>query len=118
MAVVERAGVAPGHRVLILGGGGGVGTMAIQFARKAGAAYIAVTSTDAPLMRSLGVDRTINHNTDDVWQVPEFATQPFDVIIDGAVGVQAWRRARSSGVLKRRGTFVAVVLQTCDLLLT
>lgn len=110
---VERAGVAPGHRVLVLGGGGGVGTMAIQFARKVGAAYIAATCTDVPLMASLGVDRTVDHTVADVWGEADFKAQPFDVVIDCAVGTEAWQRARSSGVLKRRGTFVAVVLNTC-----
>jgi NADPH:quinone reductase-like Zn-dependent oxidoreductase len=108
LKAVEAAGVTTGSRVLVLGGSGGVGSMAVQFAKNAGASFVAATSTDEALLKSLGADTVVAHTTADWSQVAEFRAAPFDAIIDCAEGVRAWQRA--ANVLKRRGTFVAVVL--------
>ncbi|MBO0790403.1 MAG: NADP-dependent oxidoreductase [Ktedonobacteraceae bacterium] len=51
-----------GQRVLILGGSGGVGTFAVQFAHRAGAQVIATTSThNVAFVRSLGADVVIDY---------------------------------------------------------
>jgi NADPH:quinone reductase-like Zn-dependent oxidoreductase len=113
LKAVEAAGVAAGSRVLVLGGSGGVGTMAVQFAKLAGASFVAATSTDSVLLGSLGADVVVNYTTTDWSQLPEFHKAPFDVIIDCAEGFQAWRRAAK--VLKRRGMFVAVVLREWEI---
>mmetsp|Transcript_48681 Transcript_48681/g.121561 ORF Transcript_48681/g.121561 Transcript_48681/m.121561 type:complete len:160 (+) Transcript_48681:863-1342(+) len=45
--------------------------------------------------------------------VPEFKQEPFDVVLDLAVGREAWKQSRRNGVLKKGskgGRFLAVVL--------
>ncbi|HVB60685.1 MAG TPA: zinc-binding dehydrogenase [Ktedonobacteraceae bacterium] len=57
-----------GERVLIWSGSSGVGSLAIQFAKHAGA-WVATTAsneTKAAKMRELGADMVINHRTQDV----------------------------------------------------
>lgn len=113
MLAVEDADVKEGERVLVLGGSGAVGTMAIQFARNKGAAFIAATSTDEDLVKSLGADVVVNYRERNWWEVPEWKKEPFDVVIDCAEGAKAWDRVREHGILKggrQGGRFQAVVV--------
>jgi len=66
--LVERAAIQQGETVLVLAGGSGVGSAAIQIAKLWGARVIATASTDAKLAgaRALGADDTINHVTADI----------------------------------------------------
>jgi NADPH:quinone reductase-like Zn-dependent oxidoreductase len=112
LKVVNRAKIQEGDRVLVLGGGGGVGTIVVQLLRLRNCSYIAATSTDAPLMKSLGVDRVIDYTKENFYEIEEFQKTKFDCIIDCAVGIQAWRACLP--VIKRGpegGRFVAVVFQ-------
>ncbi len=61
--LVTLAGVAPGHTVLVLGAGSGIGSAAIQIAKLYGARVIATASGDDKLQkaRELGADETIDH---------------------------------------------------------
>jgi len=107
-AVMEN--VKEGDRVLILGGSGGVGSAAIQIAKKhAKASFVATTSTQEDMCKDLGADRVINYKTTDWWTIEEFQRERFDVIIDCAGGRNFYGRAEK--VLKtgkQGGTFVAV----------
>ena len=59
---LEAAGVVAGHRVLVLGGSGGVGHLAIQLAKARGAHVIATASTAKhDLVRSWGADEVIDY---------------------------------------------------------
>mgnify|MGYP001359810278 CR=1 FL=1 len=60
-----------GERVLIWAGSSGVGSLAIQLAKHAGAwvATTASSETKAAVLRSLGADMVINHRTQDVGRV-------------------------------------------------
>lgn len=71
------------RRVLIIGGSGGVGHLAVQIARAMGMHVVAVTSAkNSELVRSLGAHETLDYNQPDV-----FAGQaPFDVIYDCIAG--------------------------------
>jgi len=66
--LVERAAIQQGETVLVIAGGSGVGSAAIQIAKLWGARVIATASTDAKLAaaRALGADDTINHATADI----------------------------------------------------
>jgi len=62
-ALKQRAGLAPGETVLVLGAAGGVGLAAVELARAMGARVIAAASSDAKLAlaRSRGADDAINY---------------------------------------------------------
>lgn len=71
--------VRPGMRVLVNGGGGGSGPLAIQLAKAGGAEVWAVdTGAKADVMREAGADRILDFEKED------FATQrdSFDLILD------------------------------------
>jgi alcohol dehydrogenase len=58
--------VRPGHKVFINAGAGGVGTLAIQLAKLAGAQVATAASpAGADLVASLGADEVINYRDDD-----------------------------------------------------
>ena len=90
----------PGHRVLIHGASGGVGTFAVQIARSLGADVAAVCSTpNLDLVRSLGAVRVFDYTKED------FAAsgEQYDVVLDngGYRSLSDFRR-----VLKPHGIYI------------
>ena len=78
-ALVAKADVQPGQKVLIHAGSGGVGTIAIQLAKHLGAHVATTTSTaNVEWVRALGADEVIDYRSED------FAAklQGFDVVLD------------------------------------
>jgi NADPH:quinone reductase len=69
-ALFDRARLRPGQTVLVHGGAGGVGHVAIQLARLGGARVITTVSgaEKAAFARSLGADAVVNYRTRDVTQ--------------------------------------------------
>lgn len=65
-ALVERANVQPGQKLLIHAGSGGVGTIAIQRAKHPGATVATTCNTrNIELVRSLGADIVIDYTKQD-----------------------------------------------------
>jgi NADPH:quinone reductase-like Zn-dependent oxidoreductase len=83
--MLERAGVKQNDRVFITGASGGVGSAAVQLAkRRAGAMVIASCSQEkADDMHALGVDKVVNRNKDPTLLVGKNAV---DVVIDLVAG--------------------------------
>ena len=101
---LDRAGVAAGQTVLIRGGTGGVGHVAVQLAKARGAHVVATVSSDnkAELAKRLGADGTANHRTETPEEIvaAHGGADGFDVVIDATGGTDlagALAMARPSG---------------------
>jgi len=113
-ALVTRADVQPGETVLIHGAGG-VGSLAIQIARTAGARVLAVCSDYMrQTAQGLGADRAIDYKSEDFSSVVESETNGtgVDVVFD-TVGGDAL--ATSIPVTKPHGRFVTILGPSGDL---
>ncbi len=103
-ALFEHGGVQPGERVLIHGGGGGVGSFAVQLARWRGAQVTATASArDADLVRELGADTVIDYRA----QRFEDEVTEQDLVFD-TVGGETWERSWS--VLRPGGRLVSIAV--------
>ena len=92
--------VGAGHRVLVNGAAGGVGTYAVQIAAALGANVTGVCSTgNVELVRSLGATDVIDYTTEDFTDTPAH----YDVILDN-VGNRPLNRLRQA--LTPTGTLV------------
>jgi NADPH:quinone reductase-like Zn-dependent oxidoreductase len=107
-ALVERAGLVPGHRVLITGASSGVGTAAIQVARRAGAVPIVTTRTEAKRRQllDLGAEHVIVSADEDVVKEARRLTgrRGVDIVLD-AIGGAGF--AELGGAIVEDGTLVS-----------
>ena len=104
-AMRDLGGLDKGEKVLIVGAGGGVGSIAVSIAKRLGAHVTAVCdSKDVERVKFLGadvvLDRTKNPNA--VWANKE----KYNVIFDTPCGLSALRAFK---YLKPKGTYVATL---------
>lgn len=102
--IIEHFALKPGHRLLIYGASGAIGTAALQLAKDRGAEVVAVVAgRHRELVRSLGADRVVDYATDEFDQLG----RSFDFVLDavGKLGIRRWRRW-----LKPGGVFAATDL--------
>jgi alcohol dehydrogenase len=99
-----------GQKILIHGGAGGIGTLAIQLAKHIGA-YVATTATGDGLayVRQLGADKVIDYQAEKF----EDVVKDYDAVFD-TVGGDTYRR--SFAVLRRGGKIVSMLEQPDDAL--
>jgi NADPH:quinone reductase-like Zn-dependent oxidoreductase len=101
-SLVDKAQLQPGQTVLIHGGSGGVGTMAIQIAKIRGARVIATGSArNLDYLKSLGADEVIDYGATRF----EDVVKDVDVVFD-LVGKDT--QERSWQVIKKGGILVSV----------
>lgn len=101
--LIEAADVKQDQRVLIHGGAGGVGSMAVQLARWRGAHVIATASErNHEYLKSIGADEVIDYRTTRF----EDAVRNIDVVLDTVGGDTL---ARSPAVLRRGGMLLSIV---------
>ena len=101
-ALTDAGRVRRGHRVLVIGASGGVGSYAVQLAKAFEAEVTGVCSTaKLDLVRSLGADHVIDYTRQDFAD----GTSTYDLIVDIA-GNTSLSRLRS--VLTPTGTLVIV----------
>lgn len=102
-ALRDKGRVAPGMRVLIHGGSGGVGSFAIQIAHRLGARVSAVASTaNQELLRELGAEETLDYTAEDF----TLRNQVWDLVFD-TVGNRTFSEVAS--VLSREGRYVTTL---------
>jgi NADPH:quinone reductase-like Zn-dependent oxidoreductase len=99
MALVTTAQVAAGQRVLVHGGAGGVGAIAVQLARWRGAEVIATASAaDGPLVASFGASQVIDYRTARFQDL----VRDVDVVLDtlgGPTQEASWSVLKPDGLL-------------------
>ena len=102
LALFDNAHLEAGQRLLVQGGAGGVGSIAVQLGHWKGAFVIATASTaNVDFVRSIGADEVIDYTTTNV----EDAVHDLDVVVDTVGGEIA---ARSLSLLKPGGMLVTV----------
>jgi putative PIG3 family NAD(P)H quinone oxidoreductase len=106
------AGLKPDETILVHGGAGGIGTMAIQLASQLGARVLTTAGTPEKLAlcSSLGADVTINYRDEDFVEVTREATDGHgaDVILDN---MGAKYLARNLDALAVEGRLVVIGMQ-------
>jgi NADPH:quinone reductase-like Zn-dependent oxidoreductase len=113
--MLTRARLDAGETVLVTGASGGVGSAAVQLAKRRGASVLAVTSASrADQVRGLGADRTIPRTAD---LVEMCGREAVDVVVD-VVGGPRWPALLE--ILRRGGRYavtgaIAGPLVTLDL---
>ncbi|MET8685153.1 NADP-dependent oxidoreductase [Streptomyces sp. NPDC004732] len=103
--LVDLGGVGEGDRVLVHGGGGGVGHVAIQIAKAFGAHVIATASgSKREFVEGLGADEVIDYTAGDFTE----AVRDIDVVLDTIGGDTV---ERSLEVLRPGGHLVTAVAE-------
>jgi NADPH:quinone reductase-like Zn-dependent oxidoreductase len=108
--LIDFGGIASGQRVLINGGGGSTGTLAIQLAKLFDVEVTAVDNTEKlELMRNLGADHIIDYAKDDFTR----DGRRYDLIFDVKTTRSIFDYKRS---LNQNGTYVTVGGKTAPIL--
>ena len=104
-ALVEHIGLSKGKKILIHGGAGGIGSIAIQLAKNLGA-HVATTvsSDDKQFVQDLGANEVIDYKT----QTFEDLVHDYDAVFDTVGGVTYTRSFR---VLRKGGIIVSMLEQ-------
>ena len=97
--------VSAGQRVLIHGAAGGIGTLALQFAKSKGAYVIGTASQrNFDFLKQLGADEVIDYKDENFAGL----LQDIDLVFDGSPVFNEDTRIMMAGVLKDGGRFVSV----------
>jgi NADPH:quinone reductase len=114
-ALMKRAQLKAGETILIHGGAGGVGSLAIQIARAVGATvFTTCGGRNREFVQSLGAEEVIDYTQEDATTAVNRLTQHagVDVVFD-AVGRETL--SRSIAATKRFGRLVSIVGPAGDL---
>ena len=104
-ALVEQMRLQKGQKILIHGGAGGIGTIAIQLAKHLGAYVVATASqADVDYVKGLGADEVIDYQSEKF----EEKIKDYDAVFDTAGG-DAYQK--SFRVVKEDGIIVSMVEQ-------
>jgi NADPH:quinone reductase-like Zn-dependent oxidoreductase len=98
-AMVETADLRPGQTVLIHGAAGGVGHLAVQFAKMRGARVIGTASgQNQDFLRTIGVDVPVDYTTTPFESVASNVDAVFDTI-GGETQQRSWPLLKPGGIL-------------------
>lgn len=91
LAFLRQASVREGHRLLVYGASGSIGTAVVQLAAGMGVEVTAVCpARHAELLRSLGASGVIDYQQEDVTR----SGRTWDVVIDAVGKLSVWRSRR------------------------
>ncbi len=107
-ALVDHMNIQKGQKILIHGGAGGIGSLAIQLAKHLGA-YVATTAStkDTDFVKSLGANEAIDYKTQDFSEI----LKDYDAVFD-TVGGET--NKKSYDILKSGSALVSMVEQPDD----
>jgi NADPH:quinone reductase-like Zn-dependent oxidoreductase len=107
-ALVTHINLLAGQKVLIHGGAGGIGSIAIQLAKNIGA-YVATTvsSSDIEYVKEIGADEALDYKNQDFTAI----LQDYDAVFDTVGGETT---TKSYQVLKQGGSLVSMVDKADD----
>jgi len=107
-SIFDAGQLQANQSILILGASGGVGSLAIQLAKNAGAVVIGVASEkNHPFMQELGADHTIDYNHLHIGEaVKKLFPAGVDLVFDCASGETL---NQSLGALKTNGKLVSIL---------
>jgi NADPH:quinone reductase-like Zn-dependent oxidoreductase len=106
----DKGQIQSGHKVLINGASGGIGTFAVQLAKAFGAEVTGVCSTrNLGMVRSIGADHVIDYTQEDF----TLKEQRYDLILDIVTNHSVSENLRA---LNPTGTYVAVAFSVSALL--
>jgi NADPH:quinone reductase-like Zn-dependent oxidoreductase len=98
-ALVETLHLKAGQSILIHGGAGGIGTMAIQLAKHLGAQVATTTdSTTVDYVKSLGADIVIDYNSEKFHELVSDYDAVFDTV-GGDVATDSYKVLKPGGML-------------------
>jgi len=100
---LENAGIKENDKVLIHAGSGGVGSLAIQYAKSKGAyVYTTTSTTNVDWVKDLGADRVIDYKKEDYKSI----AKDLDIVFD-TLGSDYTTEAFQ--VIKKGGTVVTII---------
>jgi NADPH:quinone reductase len=102
--LTTHGGMKEGSKVLILGGSGGVGSLAVQMAKALGASEVYSTGSSVETIKKHGADHVINYKEVDLMDA--LKGKDFDVVYDTIGGYEHWQIGQAS--LRKGGTFVTI----------
>ena len=99
-ALRDSGGIRPGHKVLVVGAGGGVGSFAVQIAKSFGAEVTGVCGpSKLDLVRSIGADHVVDYAQEDFTR----SGKRYDLVLDNVLRHSLTELLRA---VERGGTLV------------
>lgn len=102
LMVLKDANIQSGHKVMIYGASGSVGSYAVQLAKYYGAEVTGVCSTgNVEMVESLGADKVIDYTKEDITK----SDGAYDIVFDAVAKLPA---STGKKILKKNGVYLNV----------
>lgn len=105
-ALRNQGSFQEGQKVLVFGGSGGVGSLAVQMAKALGASEVYSTGSNVEMIKGFGADVVVNYKEESLMDA--LKGKDFDMVFDTIGGKEHWDIACAS-LKPKGGAFVTVV---------